>query len=585
MKQLGNLAVIGSGATTIFFLYHLEQNAALLGKYLKSVTLFEKSGFPGCGMPYRPETTDRFNMSNISSEEIPKLPETLIDWLRSRDEEELEKWGMRKSELSESEVYARLPLGQYLHAQYRTIVARLREKDIPVEEINRCEITDIAEEHNDSRSTYLLCDAEKKRGRFDSVIIATGHQWRDEDRPEVRYFASPWPISKLLPPEGAHHDFHVGTLGASLSAFDVVSSLAHRHGTFSTINGGELHYEPHHGTENFKLFMHSVTGWLPQLQFDQVEPFREIYRHCTRAELFSLRDDEGFLRLGIFFDKICRPALAKAFQKDGLNEIAEKLANPNFRFGDFVAKMSRRHDYENAFDGMRQEMIGARDSVLNHHPVHWKEIIDDLMYCLNFHAEMMPAEDHLTLRKTVMPFLLNVIAAMPLPSAKHLLALHEAGKLELVTGHVSVDEKQEKDDRIKVAIKNGAQKTSARYGMFVDCSGQKSLELEDYPFPTLVKTGKVRRAHAQFIDTARAEKEIADQKNERVFKDGDCFFLQTGGIEIDVSYRVIDRNGVAHEHLYDLAFPHTSGIRPYSYGLQACNATASIVVNSWLSTQ
>ena len=59
---------------------------------------------------------------------------------------------------------------------------------------------------------------------------------------------------------------------------------------------------------------------------------------------------------------------------------------------------------------------GSEESVLEHKPIHWKETIDDLIYTLNFHAELMPAEDHLTLKSLVMPFLMNVIAAMP-PSA------------------------------------------------------------------------------------------------------------------------------------------------------------------------
>ena len=53
-----------------------------------------------------------------------------------------------------------------------------------------------------------------------------------------------------------------------------------------------------------------------------------------------------------------------------------------------------------------------------------------LFYTLNYHAELLPAEDHLALRSTVMPFLMNVIAALPLRSARMLLALDKAGILD-----------------------------------------------------------------------------------------------------------------------------------------------------------
>ena len=53
------------------------------------------------------------------------------------------------------------------------------------------------------------------------------------------------------------------------------------------------------------------------------------------------------------------------------------------------------------------------------------------------------------------------------------------------------------------------------------------------------------------------------------------------GIDIDAAYRVIGEDGNANPRVFDIAFPHTSGLRPYSYGLQACNHTAGIVVEAW----
>ncbi len=580
MKHLGNLAVIGTGASTIYLLAHIERNAESLRAYIDSITLFEKSGIAGCGMPYSPETTDRFNMSNISSEEIPPLPETLYDWLASQDGEQLRNWRIDPDDLDESEVYPRLPLGRYLHTQFKSIITSLVEKGIPVSVKTNREIIDIAEDT--ARHRIILTDGVEKRLPFHSVIIATGHQWSEEDRPENGYFGSPWPIFKLLPEEGGFHDFPVGTLGASLSAFDVVSSLAHRHGTFSEKENGDLTYHPHPGTEKFRLRMHSAKGWLPHLQFDQEEPFREIYRHTDRGSVFGMLDGEGFLRISTFFNEVCRPALSRAFKKDGMPEMVGLLRDPDFGLEEFVAKMSEHHSYDDAFEGMRREMAEARESVLNHKPIHWKEVIDDLMYSLNFHAEMMPAEDHLTLKKVVMPFLMNVIAAMPLPSGKLLLALYDAGVLELVPGYVSVDEKQEEAGRASVTVTHGGKTTTAKYGIFIDCSGQKPLDLAHYPFQSLVEDGNVRRARAIFIDPDEAAKLAEDGKADLVFQNDTHKFLHTGGIEIDAAYRVVSHDDVPNDHIYDLAFPHTSGVRPYSYGLQACDATAGIVVGSWL---
>ncbi len=51
------------------------------------------------------------------------------------------------------------------------------------------------------------------------------------------------------------------------------------------------------------------------------------------------------------------------------------------------------------------------------------------------------------------------------------------------------------------------------------------------------------------------------------------------GIDIDPSFRVINKNGKASNRIFDLTFTHLSGLRPYSYGLQVCNATAAIFIN------
>jgi len=331
------------------------------------------------------------------------------------------------------------------------------------------------------------------------------------------------------------------------------------------------------GAENFRVVMHSSEGWLPHLQWDQVEAFREIYRHVTRDELLSMRGKNGFLRLETFFDRICRPALVKAFTADGITDVAGMLGSKDFGFAAFVEEMSGRHEYLDSFEGMRKEMVKARDSVENHRPIHWKETLDDLMYCLNYHAELMPAEDHIVFRKTVMPFLMNVIAALPLQSAEMLLALHDAGKLSLVAGKVTVEGKGELPGTTRVTVegKGGKEET---YRMFVDCSGQKAMEADDYPFRSMAEAGVIRDARAEFLDT----KESKDVEEDKIISENGRKFLRTGGIGIDAAFRVIGKDGEPNPRIYDIGFPHTSGVRPYSYGLQACNATAGIVVESWL---
>ena len=153
----------------------------------------------------------------------------------------------------------------------------------------------------------------------------------------------------------------------------------------------------------------------------------------------TLRDDQGFLRLNTYFDRVCRPVLIEAFRKDSLLDIVENLQNPSFNIEDFAKTMTEKHDYPDAFAGMKTELEEAIKLERKRKPSYWKESLDDLMYTLNFHAELMPAEDHLVLHTTILPFVMNVIAAMPIPSARMLLALHDSGKLEIVPGTAEID--------------------------------------------------------------------------------------------------------------------------------------------------
>ncbi|WAC18762.1 FAD/NAD(P)-binding protein [Luteolibacter sp. SL250] len=578
MSGTSSTGVIGSGPSALYFLKNLLDRLHQMESPPRRISIFEKSHIMGTGMPYSPETTNIHSRSNISSEELPRLPQSFADWLRDQPAATLEELGVEPP-VDEEAVYPRLALGRYFQAQHRVLVDRLREAGVEVHEFPGCRISDI---RADAGGGVTLVTGEGAEHRLDRVVVATGHHWPNKDKPAAGYYSSPWPIHKLVPEKDGVLNFAIGTLGASLSAFDVVNTLAHLNGSFSRNDDGVLTYAAAPGTEDFRIVMHSAEGLLPHLQFAQEEPMREIYRHVSLDELLALVDAQGYLRLERYFDKVCRPALLRAFQKDGMPEMVDLLSAPNFRLRDFVEKMTDEHDYADAFEGMRQEMEEARISVENDRPVHWKEYMDDLMYTLNFHAELLPAEDHIRLSGEVMPFLMNVVAAMPLESGEVLLALHDAGKLELMEGRVELAEEQPHADSTRIVVSGGRRDAVIDYRMFIDCGGQKPLELSDYPFPSLVRAGDVREARALFADPAEAAR-VPEKKRDKLCtgEDGRPAY-RVGGLDIDPFYRLVRADGMPDSRLHDISFPLTTGLRPYSYGLQACNETARILIEGWM---
>lgn len=574
--QNNTLAIIGSGPTALYLLKHIADHNTVLKKQIKSITIFEKKKTMGMGMPYSFETTDKYNLANISSEEIPELPQTFADWLRLQDKEKLKKWNITQFPISETEVYSRLALGHYFHQQYQLIITKLKLQGFTIVELPNHKVADISvDKYNDS----ITVKTENNVFTFTKIVISVGHNWTGKDDPELGYYGSPWPINKIIPKKNTYYNFEVGVLGASLSAFDVVTSLAHRHGDFVKSEKG-LSYSLNKKAKGFKIILHSSQGWLPHLQYEQEEPIREIYRHATREEILSLVGKNGFLSIEDFYAKVCRPALIKAFYKDKNEKLVHLIKKTDFGFKNFIETMSSRHEYIDSFIGMKNEMILAQDSIKNNKPIHWMETMDDLMYCLNFHNELLSAEDYLWFKKEVMPFLMNVIAALPLSSASILLALYDADCIDLVRGKVTLLKPTKKDKRIHIEIENEkSQKSTSTFNMFIHCGGQKNIEIENYPFPSLVKQGIVSKAKAEFESNDSLNN--SDYLENITYSHG-AAFLYTGGINVDATYKVIGQNGERDNEIYDVTFTHITGARPYSYGLQACNATSLIVVESWL---
>jgi len=546
------LGIIGSGPTGIYLLKHLLGRAESLGIDGWRISIFEVSELMGVGMPWSPETAEKCHLANISAEELPKLPISMVDWLGEQDGDFFREYEIENVEIEGGVMYPRLVVGEYFRSQYDLLVKRLRECGCDVDERADVRVKDVREKGDSVEVSTLSGECEE----FDKVLICSGHQWGNEDRPDEGFYASPWPIFKLLPQEGEFFDFEVGVLGASLSAFDVVTSLARRHGEFVG-EGDEMRYEVDERAGDFGIVLHSMEGWLPHLQFEQRKARSKIYGYVKREDMDALVGDRGWFRLAEYFDEICRELLLEAACEDGAEDLVELLEDEGSTLLDLVEVRSAGHDYSDPFEGMREELKKAVVREREDEPTRWKEVLDDLLYCLNFHAEFLPMEDHLKLREGVMPFWLNVVAGLPLESARILLALHEAGRVRVVEGKVEILGAGDDGDETVVEV----EKRRESYRLFVDCSGQGVVEVNKFPFRRLVEDGTVRAARAMYAD-----------KDE----DGEL-----GGIEVDRCYRVVGEGGCVSERVYDLSFPHTMGVRPYSYGLQSCHDSAEFVVGSW----
>lgn len=570
------LIIIGGGPSSLFLLMNLLKNSKE-HQLIDKITLLEKNEILGPGMPFNEHYNDINNLANITGEEIPKLPQTLKDWLLAQDIDFLQQWNIKHEDISEKNLYPRIVLGKYYAAQYHLIIDELIAKGINVNVCLNEEVIDIIKHAEDE---IEVITKSQKSFIGNKLVISTGHGLLEKNK-ELNYFSSPWPIKKLFPKATPFYNFEVGILGASLSAFDVTSALAHHHGQFIN-QDNQLRYFLDDGAEGFKIALHSSDGLLPHLQYEQRNAMRKVYRHISKDEIQLLMDESGFLALNTYFDNVMRPALMEAFYRDKRPDKAQLMEESSTTFSDFIAIMKDEHQYSNSFEGLKLELKDAIELLNLDEPTHWMETLDDLMYTLNFHIDLLSAEDRLLLKKDIFPFLMNVIAALPISSAKKLIALYDAGCISLHAGKVEILEQNNEDKGVVISLSNEGEKSiTLDYKKFVNCGGQEIVELDNYPFQSLVTHKTVIASTANF-KSSKVAFELEENKKADILTIDDEKKLKLGGIAIDATYRIISSEEVVSKNIYDISIQHILGSKPYSYGLQACNANAAIVVNTWL---
>ena len=236
-----------------------------------------------------------------------------------------------------------------------------------------------------------------------------------------------------------------------------------------------------------------------------------------------------------------------------------------------------------AFQLFKAEYRESTRSIIQEKPVYWKELLAALNFVINYPAKHLSAEDMLRLQKVLMPLLAIIIAFVPQESCAQLIALHEAGRLEIV----SVDEASKietcKEGGIIYHYKDeSGNEHHQRYLSFIDCTGQPSLSLEDFPFKSLTKEHILSPARIRFRSEEEGRKEM-ETGNKEVKQDGENWFLNVPGIAITDSFSPINKEGKINPRIYMLASPYISGFNPDFSGLDFCATVAKIVTEDILS--
>lgn len=528
-----SIAFVGAGPTTVYTLARLLADDPLN----VAITIFEQQRIAGQGSPYRPGWNDPAMLANIASIEIPPVCQTLVEWLLTKSPADRAAMGVRSHEIADRAFLPRVVLGRYFADQLEALIAKARSAGVVIDLRTNCRVIDACCMDDGIRLTVAPHLGFVTDECFDHAVLATGHQWPADPEVSRGYFLTPWPASNLAKLAPAK----VGIRGSSLTAIDAAVALALSHGAFVE-NGDDIAYTSNPGAEAFRLTMMSRKGLLPEADFYFPVPMEPLTL-CTSDAVARLIAERGEDLLDEAFDLFrreltqCDPDYARAI---GLEQTTLE------QFGE--AYFAQRASCD-PFAWAQANLAEARRNLKAEFAIPWRYAI------LRMHDVIGQIVPHLDQRqfdrfnRHLKPVFVDNYGAVPHASISRLLALHRAGKLDVIAlgDDYKLDIQPEQGGAV-ITIGEDVR----HYPIFIEATGQRPLAASDFPFPSLRKQGVVRDAGAANDD------------------DG------VRGIAIDDSFHPL-ADGAGTHRLFCLGLPFIMGRHPFIQGITSSHDMGSVV--------
>lgn len=454
-----HFAIIGTGPTGIYTFKHLV-DAGGVG----AITLFEKGREAGVGMPYGPETSDRTMLANIASIEIPSIEMNYLSFLKTQSHAFLRSYGVDPLALDDRQFTPRLLLGRFFRDQFLRLVETAEDRGIAVSVLENTEIVDV---ERDAGLFYVVAGAGERFGPFERVVLATGHEFEKDDDLSDGYFPNPW--SGLLSVEIPAA--RVGIMGTSLSSIDAAMAVVTQHGQFVR-RREDLEYRLNEGAP-LRITLMSRHGILPEADFYCPIPYEPL-RHFTEAGLESCARSERVLddSFALFVHELADadPAYAQAIGLAALD--ADSFADAYFALRLSV----------DPFSWARENLAEVERNKAERVTVAWRYALLRMHENFETLVSEFSKTDAERFAKGLKRVFIDNYAAVPSESIRRLLALRDAGILEVIA--LGEDYELERSDTVTTIVTGGQ---TLGFEIFIDARGQKALETGHLKFPTLRK--------------------------------------------------------------------------------------------------
>ena len=567
--MIKRIAIAGGGPCGLFVLKRLIENT----NSQLHIEIFEKHNKLGAGMPYSTYGAGVEHVTNVSGNEIPELTTSLKNWIQALPPQKLKQYNVNPNNFSDYKVVPRLLFGDYLQAQFQQLVDKAKQSGITVIVHLNTEVQDIIDAA--ASNTVSIKTGNNKHIKFDQVVVCSGHNWPHKHEGKIPgYYDSPYPPRKLE----LKLNHAVALKGSSLTAIDAIRTLARCNGSFFKDDNNKLVYKLAPGSEKFSITMHSLHAFLPAVRFHLEDSHLSNEAILTQEDInLNRQQNDGFLSLDFVFEKSFKEPI-----QEKRPQFYEEIKHMNIEA--FVEAMMNLRERIPPFLLLKAEYDEAEKSIEKRKSVYWKEMLAVLSFTMNYPAKYFSAEDMLRLKKVLMPLITVVIAFVPQPSVEEMLALHEAGVLNIVlVDKESKTVPQQEGGIIYEYIDENNKPQAIYYKTFVDATGQPHLSLKDLPFKSLINNKTVSQAQLKFRSNDEGYKSMLEKKEEITKDENGNYFLNVPGIKINDSFQVVDDYGIASERIYMLAVPYIGGYNPDYSGLDFCEEASCRAVESILN--
>ena len=167
-----SVAVIGCGATALYFLKHIVDN----GSYGLALTFFSAPSSPGAGIPNDAERVGMEALANIACADVPDLPVAPEEWFASQSDRWLDEQQIERQLIEPGFIPTHQALEKYFEAQFQSLLHSAANIGLSVRSLRQTTVTDMqATDRGVMLTFYGSASDEGNIIDFDYAVIATGH--------------------------------------------------------------------------------------------------------------------------------------------------------------------------------------------------------------------------------------------------------------------------------------------------------------------------------------------------------------------------------------------------------------------------